>query len=169
MHIGEYLKAYWSDWVSLMSGAASVILTFWATLSQPSNANLRKSLWIVSALCFVLGSYRVWVRKHLEVERFKAEGEKEINQIVREFEEIKANILLTQLEPVIGAELKRLKTFIHKYPGFLKVNAVRKFYETFIASKEIHLHYGASLDFTQSEYREMKEQLSQISLSLNIE
>jgi hypothetical protein len=164
MHIHEYLKAFWNDWVSLMSGAASVIFTFWAILTEPNNVNLRKGLWIVSALCFIVGSYRVWLKERAEVQRLNAESQKEINQIVREFEEIKANILLSSLEPVIGAELKRLKAFIHKYPGLLNVGAISKFYETFIVPKEIHLQYGASLDFTQAEYKQMKEQLNQISL-----
>lgn len=48
-------------------------------------------------LCFILGSYRVWSKEHAEVQRLKAEAEKEINQIVREFEEIKANILLSSV------------------------------------------------------------------------
>ena len=163
MNIREYLRAFWNDWFSLMSGAASVIFTFWAVLAEPSNVNLRTGLWIVSALCFVVGSYRVWAREHAEVHRLQAETEKEINQIVREFNEIKANILLSTLEPVIAAELKRLKAFIHKYPGLLGSN-LGEFYETFIAPREIHLHYGAELDFKQDEYKQMKEQLAQIDL-----
>jgi hypothetical protein len=163
MYIRDYLRAYLEDWVSLMSGGASVAFTFWAILTDPNNVNLRKGLWIVSALCFIVASYRVWSREHKEVHRLQAETEKEINQIVREFNEIKANILLSTLEPVIAAELKRLKAFLHKYPGLLGSN-LGKFYETFIAPREIHLHYGASLDFKQAEYKQMKEQLAQIDL-----
>lgn len=164
MYIREYLRAYWNDWISLMSGVASVGFTFWALLTEPTNVNLRKGLWVVSALCFVLGSYRVWAKERVEALRLQAESEKEINQIIGEFEEIKANIILTTLEDVLAAELIKLKAFIHKYPGLLNIKEVLKFYETFIKPKEIHLHYGASLDFKQAEYQQMKEQLVHINL-----
>jgi hypothetical protein len=163
MHVRGYLSAYLKDWVSLMSGAASVAFTFWAILADPNNANLRKGLWIVSALCFLVGSYRVWAKEHAEVLRLQTEAEKEINQIVGEFNEIKANILLSTLEHVIAAELKRLRAFLHKYPGLLN-GELGEFYEIFIAPKEIHLHYGAALDFKQDEYQRMKEQLARIDL-----
>lgn len=72
------------------------------------------------------------------MQRLKAEAEGEVHKIVREFEEIKATILLSTLEAVIGGELKRLKYFIHKHPGLLTVPAISKFYETFIASSGFH-------------------------------
>jgi hypothetical protein len=70
-----------------MSGGASVAFTFWAILTDPNNVNLKKGLWIISALCFVIASYRVWAREHTEVHRLQAETRKENNQIVREFNE----------------------------------------------------------------------------------
>lgn len=53
MNIGEYLRAYGNDWRSLMSGAASIAFTFWAILIEPNSVNLRKALWVVSAICLV--------------------------------------------------------------------------------------------------------------------
>ncbi len=150
-----------------MSSVASVAFTFWAVLTEPSSVNLRKGLWIISAFCFVIGSYRVWATEHREVQRLYAEAEEVANQIIREFEEIKTNILLSTLVPVIGTELKRLKECIHKYPGMLHRPDVRKFYKMFIVPKEIHLEHGASLDFTKAEYKRMKKQLGKISLRSN--
>jgi len=146
-----------------MSGAASVAFTFWAIFTDPNNINLRKGLWIVTALCFVVGSYRVWVKEHAEVHKLQGDTEKEINQIVQEFNEIKSNILLSTLEDTIAAELKRMKAFLHKYPGLLSSD-LGKFYDAFIAPKEIELHYGAHLDFTRDEFKQMREQLIQIDL-----
>jgi len=163
MFIRDYLRAYLEDWISLMSGGASVIFTFWAILTDPNNGNLRRGLWSVSAVCFAIGSYRVWAREHTEVHRLQAETEKELNRIIQEFNEIKANILFSTLEDVLALELRKLKAFLHTYPGLLSSD-LGKFYETFIAPKEIHLHYGASLEFTQAEYKKMKEHLAQIEL-----
>jgi hypothetical protein len=168
MYIRDYLRAYVKDWISLMSGAASVAFTFWAIFTDPNNVNLRKGLWIVTALCFIIGSYRVWSKEHSEAHRLEGETEKEINQIVREFTEIKTSILMSRLDEVIAAELKRLKAFLHKYPGLLSSD-LGKFYETFIAPKEVHLHYGTSLNFEQAEYKQMKEQLAQIELHIGKE
>lgn len=86
------------------------------------------------------------------------------NQIERDFEEIRANILLTSIEPVLREELKKLKAFIHRNSNLLNRDDVKTFYNTFIKSKEIHLEFGASLDFTQNEFNQMKQQLIQINL-----
>lgn len=47
-----------------MSGIASVVLLFWATMRPPSEEQLRHGLLVISAVCFVVGSYRIWVREH---------------------------------------------------------------------------------------------------------
>jgi hypothetical protein len=119
---------------------------------------------VISALCFIIGSYRVWAKEYAEVLRLHAESEKENNQIIREFEEIKANMLLTTFVSEIDTELDKLKLFLHKHSFLLSRSDVGKFYKTYIASKEIHLKFGASLDFTAVEYKQMQEQLAQIDL-----
>ena len=89
---------------------------------------------------------------------------KEVAPIIREFEEIKANILLSTLTHVIAAELKRLKTFLHRHSSLLNRSDVVGFYSTWIAPYEIHFEYGASLDLRQAQYDQMKEQLAMINL-----
>lgn len=84
--------------------------------------------------------------------------------LVSEFEEIKANIIFSTLAPVIAAELKRLKTLIHRHSFLLSRGDVRSFYETWIAPHEIHFEYGASLNLNQAQYEQMKEQLANIDL-----
>lgn len=92
------------------------------------------------------------------------EGESTDGQFISEFEEIKANILFSTLAHVIGAELKRLKTFLHKHSFLLNRKDISDFYVNWIAPFEIHLEFGASLDLKQAQYEQMKEQLANIDL-----
>lgn len=87
-----------------------------------------------------------------------------LQQIFDEFDHIKNKILMNTLEPVIREELTNLRDFFQKYPGFLNSNQVSTFYGTFIESKDIHLRFGANLDFTQAEFAEFKKQLFEIDL-----
>lgn len=87
-----------------------------------------------------------------------------IEEIISEFQQIKNKILMNSLEPVIREELKKLQEFFQKYPGLLQAENIKKFYFTFIKPKEIHLHFGAELRFTQSEFAEFRQQLFEIDL-----
>ena len=167
-YIGKFLRSYLTNWVSLMSGLASVAFTFWGVLTEPAAANLKTGLWVISASCLIFSSYWVWAAEHAEVERLQSESNKELNQIIAEFEEIRTNILLNTLEPFLAAELKRLKAFLHKHPGLLNIPEIADFYRAFIAPKEIHLQYGAALHITQTEYKKLLSQMSQIDLRANL-
>jgi len=92
------------------------------------------------------------------------QGESIAVRLISEFEEIKANIILSTLAHVIAAELKRLKVFLHKQSFLLNREDVREFYGNWIAPFEIHLEFGASLDLKQAQYDQLKEQLSEIDL-----
>jgi len=94
----------------------------------------------------------------------KSKANVSATQLSPEFEEIKANIILSTLEPVIASELKRLKAFLHRHSSLLSRKDVSDFYNTWIAPLEIHLEYGASLDLNQSQYEQLKEQLARISI-----
>ncbi len=85
-------------------------------------------------------------------------------QIFDEFQHIKNKILMNTLEPVIRQELANLRDFFQKYPGFLNSGQVSTFYHTFIESKDIHLRFGAELNFTQAEFAEFRKQLFEIDL-----
>lgn len=165
MRILEYLRAYVTDWFSGMSGGMSVILTFWTILWAPENPGLRTGLWLASALCFIASSYRVWSKERSKVERLRKQTDFEVNQIVKEFDEIRANILLSTLENKISDQLKQLKAFIHRNPNLLHADGIRDFYDRFIQPKEIHLEFGAELDLTQADYVQLKEQLLLMDVS----
>src|SRR5207237_9417196 len=55
-----------------MSGIASVSLAFLAAYSQFIVQHAKALLWVASATCFVITSYRVWARERLLVEQLKA-------------------------------------------------------------------------------------------------
>lgn len=86
------------------------------------------------------------------------------NVLTIELEEIKANVIMSTLTFVIAAELKRLKTFIHRHSFLLNRKDVSEFYNTWILPFEIELEHGASLDLKQAQYEQMKEQLSRIDI-----
>ena len=75
---------------------------------------------------------------------------------------------MNNLEPIVREELKNLQYFFQKYPGLLRLENVKKFYISFIKSKEIHLHFGAELNFTQAEFTELQKQLFEIDLRSSI-
>ena len=45
-----------------MGGLASIALLFWATIWPPTHEQAEQLLLIVSASCFIIGSYRIWAR-----------------------------------------------------------------------------------------------------------
>jgi hypothetical protein len=61
MHWPYYLNALWKDWVSRMSGLASIVLAF-IPVVFPSTlpSTVKAGFWIAAALCFVGANYRVW-------------------------------------------------------------------------------------------------------------
>jgi hypothetical protein len=169
MYIWAYLRGYVTDWVSGMSGAASVVLTFWATFMVPDSQNLRNGLWMASAVCFLVSSYRVWVKEHLDVKRLQDTSNAAFSEIALEFNEIRANMLLNSLENVISTELARLKSFLHKNSYLLNDERIRMFYDRFIRPKEIHLTFGAALDLKQADYEVMMQELQQMDIRSAIE
>jgi len=60
----SYLYALVHDGVALMSGIASVILGWWFAYHPPTNDKLKALLWLTTAICFVIASYRVWLKAH---------------------------------------------------------------------------------------------------------
>jgi hypothetical protein len=84
MRIREFLKAWWSDWLTRMSGPATVPL---AVAALTVSSTLYRTLWATLAvLCAGFTSYRVWLK-----ERIALETERAKNQL-----------------PVIEAELERV-------------------------------------------------------------
>jgi len=62
--VWEYLYDFWSDWVAIMSGIGSVTFAVINTIK----ALPTWSFWLLSALCFVVASFRVWLIERKKVE-----------------------------------------------------------------------------------------------------
>ena len=71
MDLSKFLLALMSDWISLMSGIASVILTIvgiaWKWTSVP-----RWVFWLTASLCFFFASARVWTTEHRRADELNA-------------------------------------------------------------------------------------------------
>ncbi len=64
MFIRKYFAALWGEWLTLMSGIASIVLAYLAaylTLDIPAT---RAFLWLASLACFIFASYRIWLKEH---------------------------------------------------------------------------------------------------------
>jgi hypothetical protein len=62
-NIGEYLLAFTHDWVTLMSGIASVVLTI-AGIARKWEFIPRWYWLVTAAICFFVASFRVWNAEH---------------------------------------------------------------------------------------------------------
>jgi hypothetical protein len=65
MWVWEYIKALYKDWISLMSGIASVTLAVWVVFFPPPDIYASRTLlWIATIACLLLANYRVWSKEH---------------------------------------------------------------------------------------------------------
>jgi len=159
MYIVQFLRALYSGWISAMSSTASVVFTFWAILVNPQNASLRRGLWLTSLICFFVAAYRAWAPLY-----------RMANEVDREFNEIKVRLLLSPTEVSIARELQRLRDLLCKNSSLFNRADLRGFYMMWIAPLEVLFDAGAllpnpvALNFTGSDYRQMKEQIAKIDL-----
>lgn len=67
--IWEYVVAMWTDWVSRMSGVASLIISFLAAYYELKDKG-KPALWMAAAACYLITSFAVWykTRPDLSVE-----------------------------------------------------------------------------------------------------
>lgn len=71
MSLGKFFVAVWDDWVSLMSGAASLVLSFWGGFVAVGPEWVQRSLIGAGIVCFILSAYRVWSTEHKKVEELE--------------------------------------------------------------------------------------------------
>src|ERR1700683_1211796 len=64
MYLREYFSAVSKTWVGLLSGIASIVLSFYATYWTPSIPESKTILWTAAILCFLLASYKAWAFEH---------------------------------------------------------------------------------------------------------
>jgi hypothetical protein len=59
----EYIAAIWADWLSRMSGIASLAIAFIAAYYELID-NGKPALWIAASSCYVIASFMVWYKYH---------------------------------------------------------------------------------------------------------
>jgi hypothetical protein len=64
MYIKDFFARMLRDWVALMSGGASIIAGFLAAYFQVVANSPKTLLWLVSGICLVITTYRVWANEH---------------------------------------------------------------------------------------------------------
>lgn len=164
MYFIKYLLAIWKDWLSLMSGLAGVVFSFWTAFTDPHNIRLKQGLWVTTIACFCIASYRVWENERRKVERLQKETDKEANQIIGEFAEIRMSLLTSSVDFFISKELQRLKLFLHKHAFLLNRSDISEFYLKWVLPYELPLQLGAPITLTSAQWQALKEHLIQIDL-----
>src|ERR1700682_4470632 len=69
--LAAFFAAVWKDFVALVSGLASVILTFIGLFGTAVSPRI---VWTAVVACAVLTGYRVWVVEHRERVRLEAKA-----------------------------------------------------------------------------------------------
>src|ERR1051325_5434659 len=59
--IWEYTTAIWADWVSRMSGIASLVIAFIAAYYELTDHG-KPALWVAAASCLLIASFMVWYK-----------------------------------------------------------------------------------------------------------
>jgi hypothetical protein len=64
MRVREDIAALYEDWMSLMSGVASLALAVWVVFFPPADIyTSRTLLWVAVVACLLFASYRVWAKE----------------------------------------------------------------------------------------------------------
>jgi hypothetical protein len=91
----KYLAALWGDWVTRMSGAASIVLAFLAAYWEFIVKHGKVALWIASAVCFVIASYRVWAKERRRLDELTK------HKLIFEIDERSTSIRVDQTKSAI--------------------------------------------------------------------
>lgn len=78
MELKDFLAALASDWVSLMTGIASVVLLILGAF-RDWNRVPRPLIWTAAALCFFFAAARVWTTEH----RARIKAEQQLSDITK--------------------------------------------------------------------------------------
>jgi len=69
MDFHGFISALLTDWIGLMSGGASLILTAWGFFRKAEQQ--RRMFWIAGLFCFFLASVSVWTKEHRDQEKLR--------------------------------------------------------------------------------------------------
>jgi hypothetical protein len=75
MDLGAFVAALCADWVGLMSGAASILLTIGGFFG--SSRHQRRMFWIFAGACFFIASLRVWTIEHRRADALQTQLEEQ--------------------------------------------------------------------------------------------
>jgi len=78
LDLKNFILALLGDWVSLMSGIASVVLTIIGAVRRWQQVP-RWVLWVAAASCFLVASTRVWTTEHVRADRLQNEMDQSLN------------------------------------------------------------------------------------------
>ena len=95
----QFLKAFWSDWSTRMSGPPSVPLAFIALFLS---GWYRTGLLSLSGACFVFASFQIWKKQQREIAGLR----------VKPYEEAQRQLVLQMLHPLGGEERVMLQYFL---------------------------------------------------------
>lgn len=64
MRVREYIAALYQDWISLMSGVASILLAVWVLFFPPQDIyGSRTLIWVTIIACLLVAPYRIWSKE----------------------------------------------------------------------------------------------------------
>jgi hypothetical protein len=75
--LGSFLQAILTDWIALLSGAASVVLSFLGAIGRKELP--RWVWWTAAAVCFLLASCRVWTSQYRRANNLQVNINEQIN------------------------------------------------------------------------------------------
>ena len=114
-----------------MSGIVSVGLLFWATLWPPSQVQAKQVLSVLSAICFVFGSYRIWAKQYQRVCELTGKTQIEaLDDLILEFKKLEDWYASDQktnpkpLQQLIDTALQELRHHaefaVHRFKGVVE-------------------------------------------------
>jgi hypothetical protein len=93
--LSKFLLALVSDWISLMSGIASVILTI-IGIAKKWTSIPRWVFWLASVICFFFASARIWTTEH---RNYLAEAAEHEAKLDFKFQEINTGSFAPEKDP----------------------------------------------------------------------
>src|ERR1700739_2834058 len=96
---GNFLRAFTTDWLTLMSGPLAVPFAIVATFASGWSRDL---LLLLAAACIIFASFRVWERQQEEIIRLK----------VRPYDEAQQQLVNAKLAPLGSDERDVLRYFL---------------------------------------------------------
>jgi hypothetical protein len=135
MYLRKFFKAVLEDWVTLMSGLASILLAFIAAFVVGDTTTTQKLLVVVSVVCFIISAYRVWASEHKK----NVELEERINKTL--VPQLKANLLESACGVIVDSITKQefsALTFLVEVTNLGGMPSVAKNWKADVFANNLH-------------------------------